>query len=109
MEIINLEEGMPLLYEAMDTLTYSLKLNKLRKIKVMLIIHGYGSSGRGGIINVKARQWLNAQVRNGSIRTVVNGEDFDIFNSKARDLKGKYPELEKYIGSGNHGITIIEL
>ena len=62
-----------------------------------MVIHGYGSSGKGGAIRTKARQWLNAQVRNGTIKAVINGEDFDIFNFKALELKDKYRELEKLL------------
>ena len=62
---INLEEGMPTCDEAMDRLKSSIKLTKQSKYKCALIIHGYGSSGKGGVIRIKARQWLNAQVKSG--------------------------------------------
>ena len=106
---INLEEGMPTCDEAMDKLKTSLKLAKQSKYKCAIVIHGYGSSGKGGAIRLKARQWLNAQVRNGSLKAVVNGEDFDVLNAKARELRGKFPELEQLLRVINHGVTVVEL
>ncbi len=106
---INIEEGMPTCEEAMDNLKASLKLAKQNKYKCVLVIHGYGSSGKGGIIRTKTRQWLNAQVKNGSVKTVINGEDFDILNAKARELKKKYPELSSLLRVTNHGVTVVEL
>lgn len=90
---INLEEGMPTVDEAMSYLKMSITLCEQNKIACLAVIHGYGSSGKGGAIRAKARQWLNAQVRNGTIKAVINGEDFNVFNFKALELKGKYKEL----------------
>ena len=91
---INLEEGMPTVDEAMSYLKMSVTLCKQNKI---------------GVIRTKVRQWLNAQVRNGTIKAVINGEDFNIFNFKALELKGKYRELEKLLKVCNHGITVVEI
>ena len=106
---INLEEGMPTVDEALSLLKASILLCKQNKIGCLSIIHGYGSSGKGGAIRAKVRQWLNAQVRNGSIKAVVNGEDFDVLNSKALELKNKYKELEKLLKVCNHGRTVVEI
>ena len=105
---INLEEGMPTCDEAMDRLKSSIKLAKQSKYKCALIIHGYGSSGKGGVIRIKARQWLNAQVKSGVLKAVINGEDFDVLNEKARELRGRFPELEKLLRVANHGVTVVE-
>ena len=106
---INLEEGRPTVAEAMSHLKMSMTLCKQSKAGCLAVIHGYGSSGSGGVIRVKARQWLNAQVRNGTIKAVINGEDFDVLNFKALELKCKYGELEKLLKVCNHGMTVIEL
>ena len=106
---INLEEGLPTVEEAMSYLKMSITLCKQNKIGCLAIVHGYGSSGKGGVIRTKARQWLNAQARNGTIKAVINGEDFDVLNFKALELKCKYGELEKLLKVCNHGMTVIEL
>ena len=63
---INLEEGMPTADEALSQLKDAIK--RYGKNQCLVFIHGYGSTGKGGVIRQKARQWLNAQVRNGKIK-----------------------------------------
>ena len=106
---INLEEGMPTCDEAMDRLKSELKLAKQSRYKCIIVIHGYGSSGKGGAIRLRARQWLNAQIRGGKIKAAINGEDFNILNSKARELRAKFSELEPLLRVSNHGVTVVEL
>ena len=106
---INLEEGMPTCDEALDYLKSSVKLSKQNKYKCLLIIHGYGSTGKGGTIRTKTRQWLNAQVKKGMLKAVINGEDFNIFNEKVRELKDKYSELNSLLRVTNYGVTVVEL
>lgn len=106
---INLEYGLPTVDEAMTYLKSVVSNVKSGGNKCLYIIHGYGSSGKGGVIRVKARQWLNAQARNGKVKTVINGENFTIFNFKALELKNKYSELEQLLKVTNHGVTVVEL
>lgn len=106
---INLEESLPTCREALDYLKSSIRLAKQNKYKCVLVIHGYGSSGQGGAIRTKACQWLNAQVKNGTYKCIINGEDFNIFNAKARELKNKYIELLQLLQVTNHGVTVVEL
>lgn len=106
---INLEDGMPIVSEAMDNLKFALRIAKERKEKVVVIIHGYGSSGIGGAICMSARQWLKAQVRKGALKKAVEGENFDMFNTDARDIKAKDAKVGKYYGQGNNGITVVEI
>ena len=106
---INLEAGMPTSADALKLLKSSIVNAKSGNVGCLYIIHGYGSSGRGGVIREKVRQWLHAQERNGAVKTVINGEDFTIFNSKALELKNKYKELEQLLRVCNHGVTVVEL
>ena len=105
----NIKEGMPLVSEAMDHLKSSLDRCRRNKYKCVLVIHGYGSTGKGGAIHDKARQWLKAQERNGKVRSVIFGEDFSIFNFKSLELKTRYRELETLMKVCNHGVTVVEL
>ncbi|NCA92451.1 hypothetical protein EOM82_04275 [bacterium] len=106
---INIKEGMPSVVEAMEHLKSCVSGAKQNKIKTLEVIHGYGSTGVGGKIREKARQWLIAQEKIGKIKTVIFGEEFEMFNDKSRNLKAKYPELISYYEKGNHGITIVEI
>jgi len=109
LEEINLEDGKPTVADALTILKASINNAKSGNVGCLYIIHGYGSSGRGGSIREKARQWLYAQVRNGVVKSVINGEDFNIFNFKALELKNAYKELEQLLKVCNHGVTIVEL
>lgn len=106
---INLEDGKPTVADALIILKSSINNAKSGNVGCLYIIHGYGSSGKGGAIRDKARQWLSAQARNGVVKCVINGEDFNLFNFKALELKNKYKELEQLLKVCNHGVTIVEI
>ncbi|MBD5632276.1 MAG: Smr/MutS family protein [Clostridia bacterium] len=106
---IDLEAGMPTSADALTLLKSSITNAKSGNIGCLYVIHGYGSSGKGGVIRDKVRQWLHAQARNGTVKAVINGEDFTIFNFKALELKNKYRELEPLLKVCNHGVTVVEL
>lgn len=106
---INIKQEMPTTNEAMSYLKHLLDSLRRDGYKCVTVIHGYGSTGKGGAICAAARQWLRAQERNGKLRAVIFGEDFTIFDPKARELKYKCPETNKHLGTCNHGITVIEL
>ena len=100
---------MPFVSDAMRFLEDSLARYKRDKYGVVLIIHGYGSTGRGGAICEKARQWLKAQERGGRVKSVIFGEDFNLFNFNALELKNKCRELEPLLRVCNNGVTVVEL
>ena len=104
---INIKENMPTVSEAMIYLKSCVA--SCKRGNCLVIIHGYGSTGKGGAIRDKARQWLNAQKREGKIKHVINGEDLDIFNLDALDLKARHRELAAYFKVCNHGVTVIEI
>ena len=106
---LNIKEGMPLVDEAMRYMQASLERFKKEKYNVVLIVHGYGSTGKGGAICAKARQWLKAQVKNGKFKKVIFGEDFNVFNFDALDLKAKCHSLEQLFKVCNNGVTVVEL
>lgn len=106
---INLEEGMPYVRDALDLLKETVRNCKSGQVGCLLVIHGYGSTGKGGAIKKEARRWLNAQVRNGKIKQVIYGEDFTLTNFEALKLKGRYPDLQEVLEKYNHGITVAEI
>jgi hypothetical protein len=48
--IVNLEKGMPLVEQALARLATELEQARLERCRLLTLIHGYGSSGRGGKI-----------------------------------------------------------
>ena len=106
---VNIKEGMPSVNDALKLLRESIARCRKNGFKCILVIHGYGSHGIGGAINTKARQWLTAQKRSGTVKTVIFGENFSIFEADARELKSRYRELEILTRVCNHGVTVVEI
>lgn len=105
----NLEEGFPCVKQAISYMELALKRFISGKAGCVYVVHGQGSSGKGGIIRKKIRRYFMAQVLNGKIKTVIKGEDFSIFNFKSLELKRKYKGLEDLFDNYNAGVTVIEL
>ena len=106
---INIKEDMSIVADAMRYLQDAIARLKRDKYDVVLIVHGYGSTGKGGAICAKARQWLKAQERGGKVKQVFYGEDLTIFNFAALALKNKCRELEPLFRVCNNGVTVVEL
>ncbi len=108
---INIKADMPTADDAIKRITYHLHSSKKLGFKALKIIHGYGSTGAGGKIKVRARKYLEDQKRRGVIKGFITGEDFSIFDEATRaafavcpDLRGD-PDLERH----NNGMTIVLL
>lgn len=106
---INLEWGMPIVLEAMKKLDSEIKVCKKEGIRYVKIIHGYGSTGKGGAIKEECRNVLQQMIKDKMIKKMVYGEDFKILNRDAYDMKTKCVELEPLFHCTNKGVTIIEL
>ena len=105
----NLEAGMPTAVDAIRRLTSILSTQRALRTRVIKLIHGYGSSGKGGKIRTEVRSHLDDCRKKGTIKFYVRGEEFSIFEESTRTLIARCPEvtrdkdLEKY----NNGITIV--
>ncbi len=77
---------------------------------MMKIIHGYGSSGKGGAIRTAIREQMAQWQREGKVRSVVPGESWSIFDASSQDLRQRYAFLGKDedLDRGNAGITLVE-
>ena len=103
---INIEEGLPDIDAALRILEYQFASAAVIGERVVKIIHGYGSTGRGcGKLRTAARRWGKNDSRVGFM---VKGEDFSIFNPQARYLVEKFPEVanDKDLENCNEGITL---
>jgi len=108
---INLELGMPTVEQAIRRLTGELIRARAQGAKVVKLIHGYGSSGVGGKLRIGIRAELAARIRRGQIKEAVPGENWSIFDEKARRILDAYPDLnrDKDFERGNAGITMVLL
>lgn len=108
---VNLELGKPFVDEAIRRLTFELNQSKRMGIKVLKIIHGYGSTGTGGKIRVEARRYLERVRNKGEIEAFVLGEKFSIFDEASRKALQLCPDLrqDRDLDRYNNGVTFIIL
>ena len=88
-----------------------IKRAKREGVKVLKVIHGYGSRGQGGALCVRLRKSFGLRKMEGVIKEFIAGEDFSIFNEAVLDLLEAVPELrgDRDLGTTNEGVTILWL
>ena len=60
---------------------------------MLKVIHGYGSSGKGGALCFGLRKSFGLRKKEGAIKDFIAGEDFSIFNNTVLALLETVPEL----------------
>ncbi len=107
----NVEAGLPALDEARRLVIGEIRRAKRDGIKVLKVVHGYGSSGKGGKLCVGLRKSFALRKKEGVIKEFVAGEDFSIFNPTVLALLETLPELrgDPDLGATNEGVTILWL
>lgn len=109
--IINLEKGMPLVDDAVKRFSQEINAARLRGEKVIILIHGYGSSGKGGAIKKEIRRLLDFMLAQGKIKEIVAGENLQKKYGPGRNLFKRFAFLQAD-GRGyenNPGITVVIL
>lgn len=108
---LNLEDGMPLVEEAISRMRTGIQEMRVSRVKAVKLIHGYGSSGKGGRIRTGIRSELADMKRKKLIRDWIPGEDFgpvDAVSRKLAENDATVPRDPDW-GRMNHGITIVIL
>ncbi len=110
-KIINLKRGMPTVKQALADLEHVLRHARLERRRVLTLIHGYGSSGIGGVIREEVRSQLQYLQYQGKISDIVCGEDFNSRSSQGRNLVRRFPALQRHrdLNRRNPGITLVVL
>lgn len=108
---INLEEGRPTRDIALRRLSDEIVRYKAQRVKAVKLIHGYGSSGVGGVIRVAVRKELEHMKNRGVIKLYVAGENFEIFSSDTIKMLDSCNALrsDRDLGRFNNGITMVLL
>lgn len=109
MRSINLEDGRPNTLDAMNTLNNRIYSERATRARCVKIIHGYGSTGKGGAIRTACRQKLMEYKRRKVIKDYCPGESFGPFHEEGRRIVDAVPEVKSDIdwGRDNPGITIV--
>ncbi|HUM55596.1 MAG TPA: Smr/MutS family protein [Bacillota bacterium] len=105
---INLESGMPDGGQAMKRMMNGLTTAKQSGCRAVILIHGYGSSGAGGIIKKEVGSKLRDPSLRGIVRDNVKGENWIIKKKEFLDICPALREFERHI-DGNNGITVVIL
>lgn len=107
----NVEAGMPVLEEARRLVMGEIKRARRDKVRVLKIIHGYGSSGKGGMLCIGLRKSFGLRKKEGVIKDFFPGEDFSIFNQTVLTMLEAVPELrgDPDMNATNEGVTVLWL
>jgi hypothetical protein len=109
--VVNLEQGRPLVETALRRMENELRRARTENLRVLTLIHGYGSTGRGGRIRHECRKVLDHLVEQKQINSFIAGETFKKRTGAGRALLKRYGQLEQSCRSdfGNPGVTIVVL
>ena len=107
----NIKYDMPTAGLTIRRTTYAIQSSRALGASALKLIHGYGSSGKGGRIRVEVRGYLQRQKDRGLIRDFIPGERFSIFDEATRRAFLRCDELRRDsdLDGSNNGITIIVL
>lgn len=102
---------MPFVESALNHLQAAIREAKAAQVQVLTVIHGYGSTGKGGAIRTECRKTLDYMCSRGQLHSYIPGEDFSKQNGKVKDLLNRYPQLRlnKNLNRRNQGITMVIL
>ncbi len=110
-KVINLKTNSPSVGEAIANLDIEINICKLSNVKVLKVIHGYGSHGTGGAICLAVRKFLRNQIKQKKIKDILLGNEWDLSNQKCfnllENLKDCYRDED--LNKLNPGITIVVL
>ncbi len=107
--IVNIERGHPLVETALKNMDNELARARTDGVRVVTLIHGYGSSGKGGRIRTECRKVLDQLSRQKKINFAIAGEGFRKRTGPGKALLHRFPHLERDCASdfSNPGVTIV--
>ena len=92
---INLEAGLPTVEEALRRLAAQLDRARLEGVRVVRLIHGWGSAaGGGGRIRAAVRQWLQQEAEARRIHFFLPGDHFNFHTCLIFVNRQFYPAME---------------
>ena len=109
--VFNVEADRPTLDEARRLVIEEIKKAKRDRVRILKVIHGYGSSGKGGRLCVGLRKSFGLRKKEGVIKDFVAGPDFTIFNQATLDLLEAVPALrgDPDLNATNEGVSFLWL
>ena len=105
---LNLKEFMPTVDQALKMIEIEIEISKKEGIKVLKVIHGYGSSGVGGEIKKALKNWSKIEKRKNLFVEFIRGEEF-LNEYKMKEVKKICPEIigDMDLFHANAGLSLI--
>lgn len=106
-----LKEGMPSVEQARARLHSEIQVARQGGVKVLKLVHGYGSTGVGGDLRIALQSTLRQMIDQRQIRDCIYGENWRTSDERSWELLKRMPELksDSDLGRGNRGITLVVL
>jgi hypothetical protein len=108
---VMLKEGMPSVEQARARLHSEIQIAQQSSVKVLKIVHGYGSTGVGGDLRIALQATLRQMAAKREIHDCIFGENWRTSDERTWELLKQMPELktDSDLGRGNRGITLVLL
>ena len=108
---VNIESGLPTVAEGLARLRREIADARTAGVRVLRVVHGWGSSGTGGKLRDACRSFLYRELKAGHLRAVWPGDEYSRDVPAVRDMMARYRELPKSerTDARNPGITMVEL
>lgn len=89
--------------ELLDALS---KVRNSSSLRILKIVHGHGSSGKGGSTKEGVRNW--AFRFRGKFKAIIEGESYSVYDSDTQEMRrevGSYGDTD--LENANPGITLL--
>ncbi len=109
---LNIKVGNPSVEDALDHLTQKIRMLQSLGVKNVILIHGYGSSGEGGLIKRGVHTALESNRYADRVDDYYFGEQVVYGTQACSNLLKQRPGLKQYLRhfkTGNAGITVLLL
>ncbi len=107
--VVNLEKGMPVVRDALVRLQGELEASRMQGYRVLALIHGYGSSGKGGAIRREVRARLQHLRDRKEINDFLPGENCGKRFGRFRHMIRRFPFITGLVRKPNPGVTLVIL
>ena len=106
---VNIKKDNPNADYAMYLLDEEIKYSKAIGNRVILVIHGYGSHGQGGVIKQTIKEYLPELKKKGKIVDFVLGENWGDTNEVKQKICLISPELliNSNVRNINSGVSVV--
>lgn len=111
LRVLDVEDGMPSVPQARARLGTEIDVARRDGVKVLKLVHGYGSSGVGGDLRIALQATLQQMAQRHEISDCIFGENWRTSDDRSWSLLKRMPELkdDSDLGKGNRGITLVVL